>query len=399
MSLITIFAQLFKRSTLINNMYSAIRGIFLTIAVVFGSLMNVSIAQTTTDSIELAAITTTQEVQADDHSAHGEAHADEHGEGHEEGNDAIAAVMHHISDANEFHVWGKIYFPLPVIVRKADGSWSTGMSSQYQEEKDGLIMSHGRIVDASTHTTAGLIDFSITKNVFMMLISLIILTIVFFSVKSAYTKRGVTSAPKGLQSFLEPIIGFVINDVAKPNLGKNYEKFVPYLLCAFFFILINNLLGLVPFFPGSANLTGNISVTLTLAVLTFIVTNINGNKHYWTHVLAMPGVPKPLLLILTPIEVIGLFTKPVALMIRLFANITAGHIIILSLVSLIFILGDYGKSIGGAVGGMAVAVPFVLFMNALELLVAFLQAYIFTLLSAIFIGMAIEEHHHEEAHH
>lgn len=408
MSLITIFAQLFKRSTLIYNMYSAIRGIFLTIALVFGStVLNLSIAQGSTDSVEIAATPDVQEVHAD-HDTHGEGHGDAHGDAHQEGhgdaahadeNDPIAAIMHHISDANEFHIWGHTSLPLPVIIRKADGTWSTGISSQYHTEKDGLILSHGRIVDATSHTTEGLLDLSITKNVFMMLMSLIILTLVFFSVKSAYQKRGVNSAPKGLQSFLEPIITFIIDDVAKPNLGKHYEKFIPYLLSAFFFILINNLLGLVPFFPGSANLTGNIAVTLTMAVLTFLVTNFSGNKNYWVHVFAMPGVPKPLLLLLTPLEIVGLLTKPFALMMRLFANITAGHIIILSLVSLIFILGENGKSMGGAIGGTAVAVPFVLFMNALELLVAFLQAYIFTLLSAIFIGMAIEEHHHEEAHH
>ncbi len=190
-----------------------------------------------------------------------------------------------------------------------------------------------------------------------------------------------------------------MDDVAKPNLGKHYERFVPYLLSIFFFILINNLIGLIPFFPGSANVSGNIAFTLTLAVLTFILTNINGSKDYWKHIFAMPGVPKPVLLILTPLELIGLITKPFALTMRLFANITAGHIIILSLVSLIFILGKNGESMGGVIGGTAIAVPFVLFMNALELFVAFLQAYIFTLLSAIFIGMALEEHHHEEAHH
>lgn len=394
-------------------MYSALKSITLTIALVFGSVnLNFSIAQDSAHVVELSQTTTVSDEVHADHSSHGEeygtAHTEEHGDGHhgEEGhadpNDPIAAIMHHISDANEFHIWGHIHLPLPVIIRKSDGSWSTGLSSQYYEEhggKDGLVLSHGRIVNADTHKTDGLLDFSITKNVFMMLLSLVILTLVFFSMKSAYSKRGINSAPKGLQSFLEPIITFIIDDVAKPNLGKHYEKFIPYLLCAFFFILINNLLGLVPFFPGSANLTGNISVTLTMAVLTFLVTNFSGNKNYWLHVFAMPGVPKPLLLLLTPLEIVGLLTKPFALMMRLFANITAGHIIILSLVSLIFILGENGNSIGGAIGGTSVAVPFVLFMNALELLVAFLQAYIFTLLSAIFIGMAIEEHHHEEAHH
>lgn len=378
-------------------MFSATKSIILTIALIFGSFqMNSLIAQDSVHHsvIENAATPSVEDAHADHSSPVG---------GHEEAaevdaNDPIAAIMHHISDANEFEIFGDIILALPVIIRKADGTWSTGMSSDYKTEKDGLIMSHSRIVDATTHTNTidVLIDFSITKNVFMMIISIILLMLIFFSMKSAYSKNGIKTAPKGIQSLLEPLVTFVVDDIAKPNLGKNYEKFVPYLLSAFFFILINNLMGLIPFFPGSANLTGNIAVTLTLATITFILTNLNGSKDYWTHVFIMPGIPKPLLLILTPIEIIGLFTKPFALMMRLFANMTAGHIIILSLVSLIFILGENGSSVGGAIGGTAVAVPFVLFMNGLELLVALLQAYIFTLLSAIFIGMATEEHHHAE---
>jgi F-type H+-transporting ATPase subunit a len=325
-------------------------------------------------------------------------HAKEHDVSHEEPT-IVDHMMHHISDANEFHIFGHIHLPLPVIIyNKATGMWSFGMSSDYKEAKDGLILSHGRIVDATSHKADQLIDLSITKNVFSMLMATVILTVVFFSVKKAYEKRS-NAVPKGLQSILEPIIAYIVDDVAKPNLGKHYERFLPYLLSIFFFILINNLIGLIPFFPGSANVSGNIAFTLTLAVFTFILTNVNGTKDYWKHIFAMPGVPKLVLIILTPLELIGLITKPFALTMRLFANITAGHIIILSLVSLIFILGKNGQSIGGVIGGAAIAVPFVLFMNALELFVAFLQAYIFTLLSAIFIGMALEEHHHEEAHH
>lgn len=321
----------------------------------------------------------------------------------EEDAGVIGHIMHHIADANEFHIMTlghhHISMPLPVLIyNKSTGAWSSGMSSSYHEEKDGLILSHGRVVDAVSHKTDQLIDLSITKNVFSMLMSVIILTLIFFNVRGAYQKRG-TGAPRGLQSVLEPVISYIIDDVAKPNLGQKYEKYLPYLLSVFFFILINNLIGLIPFFPGSSNVSGNIAFTLTLAVFTFIITQVSGTKDYWMHVFAMPGVPKPVLLLLTPLEIIGLFTKPFALTMRLFANITAGHIIILSLVSLIFILGDNGNSLGGAFGGTAIAIPFVIFMNALELLVAFLQAYIFTLLSAIFIGMAVEEHHHEEAHH
>jgi F-type H+-transporting ATPase subunit a len=349
---------------------------------------------------------TPETVQVADTTLQGSTAIAEHTSEHQEGEHAsteeptiVEIMMHHISDANEFHIFGHIHLPLPVIVyNKSTGIWSTGMSSDYELGKDGLVLSHGKIVNADSHTTENLLDLSITKNVFSMLMATMILTIIFFSIKGSYTKRS-NAAPKGLQSLLEPIISYIIDDVAKPNLGKHYERYVPYLLSIFFFVLINNLIGLVPFFPGSANVSGNIAFTLTLAVFTFIITNVSGTKDYWKHVLAMPGVPKMVLLILTPLEIIGLITKPFALTMRLFANITAGHIIILSLVSLIFILGENGQSTGGVIGGASIAVPFVLFMNGLELFVGFLQAYIFTLLSAIFIGMALEEHHHEEVHH
>jgi F-type H+-transporting ATPase subunit a len=181
---------------------------------------------------------------------------------------------------------------------------------------------------------------------------------------------------------------FVRDDIAISNLGEHrYEKFMPYLLTVFFFILINNLMGLIPFPPPfGANVTGNIAVTLTLALFTFFITQINGSKTYWKHIYATPGVPVWLLPIMFPVELIGMFTKPFALMVRLFANITAGHIIVLSLVSLIFIF----KSLAVA----PVSILFVIFMDCLELLVAFLQAYVFTLLSALFIGLAVKEEHH-----
>jgi ATP synthase subunit 6 len=186
---------------------------------------------------------------------------------------------------------------------------------------------------------------------------------------------------------MEPLVLFVRDDIAVPNIGaKKADKFLPYLLTIFFFIWVNNLLGLIPFFPGSANMSGNIAFTFTLAMLTFIITNVNGNKAYWKHVFATPGVPLWLSPIMIPVELMGLIAKPVALFIRLFANITAGHIIILSLVSLIFIF----KTIAIA----PVSVAFVLFMNVLELFVAALQAYIFTLLSSLFIGAAVADHDH-----
>lgn len=340
-------------------------------------------------------------------SAEGAAHA-EHGAedaGKSPSEIVVEKIMHHIADANEFHiatVGGEhISFPLPCILySKTTGKISFMMSSQFHHEEviDGYRMDHGKIVDASTGERNTFIDFSITKNVFQMLLGVVILALIMFSVKSAYAKRG-NKAPKGLQSWIEPIVSFLADDVIKPNVGPKYEKFLPFLLSIFFFILINNLLGLVPFFPGSANVSGNIAFTFALAAITFLVINLNGNKSYWGHVLAMPGVPKWVLVILTPVEIAGLFIKPIALMLRLFGNITGGHIAILSIVSLIFIFGEMGKSVGGASLGSAMAIPIVLFVNAMELFVAFLQAYVFTLLSSIFIGAAVEEHHHSEEHH
>jgi F-type H+-transporting ATPase subunit a len=217
-----------------------------------------------------------------------------------------------------------------------------------------------------------------------MFIAVIAILLVFSSVAGAYKKR-VGLAPKGLQSFAEPLIIFIRDDIARPNIGYKYEKFMPLLLTIFFFIWFNNLLGLIPIFPGSANVTGNIAVTMVLAAIVLVVVNLNGNKYYWSHIFK-PDVPFWLLPIMWIVEIIGIFSKPFALMIRLFANITAGHIIVLSLVSLIFIF----KSLAIA----PVSVAFVLFMSVLELLVAFLQAFIFTMLTALFIGTAVEEHHH-----
>ncbi|HEY1041002.1 MAG TPA: F0F1 ATP synthase subunit A, partial [Bacteroidia bacterium] len=217
------------------------------------------------------------------------------------------------------------------------------------------------------------------------------------NVAKAY-KRRPGQAPKGLQSFMEPLILFIRDDVAKTSIGeKKHMKYMPYLLTVFFFIFFNNLMGLIPIFPFGSNLTGNISVCLVLAGITFIVTLISGNGHYWRHIFAMPGVPIPVLIILTPIELMGVVLRPFVLMIRLFANITAGHIIALAFFSLIFIFGE--KSTGAGYGVSVVSILFTVFMGFLELLVAFLQAYVFTLLSAIYIGAAVEEGHHEHDHH
>jgi F-type H+-transporting ATPase subunit a len=326
--------------------------------------------------------------------------------------EVVEHIMNHVADANENHIAtikeeGKedqhISMPLPCILyNKSTGKLSIFMSSKLShshEGYEGYKMDHhtNRVVDAVTGTRDTFYDFSITKNVFNMLLGFLILTVIFFVIKNAYIKNA-GKAPKGIQSFFEPIIQFLTDEVAKPNLGAQYEKYLPYLICVFFFILINNLLGLIPFI-GGINSSGNISFTLVLAMCSLLLINLNGNKHYWQHIFAMPGVPKWVLVILTPIELLGVILKPAVLMLRLFGNITGGHIAVLAIVSLIFIMGKMGTTVGGATAGGVIAIPILLFVNAMELFVAFLQAYVFTLLSAIFIGAAIEDHHHAEEHH
>src|SRR5690606_5347645 len=235
----------------------------------------------------------------------------------------------------------------------------------------------GEVVNASKPW-----NFSITKNVAAMMLTVVLMLIFFFSLASFHKKNKV--APKGFNNVLETLVLFVRDEIARPQIGeKKYMKFMPFLLTVFFFIWITNILGLL---PGAANVTGNIAVTVSLGLFTLFLILVNGNKDYWNHIFWMPGIPTFVKPILAVVEVMGLFIKPIALMIRLFANITAGHIIILSLLALIFIL----ESVGVA----GISVPFALFITILELLVAFLQAFIFTMLSALFIGMAVEEHEH-----
>jgi F-type H+-transporting ATPase subunit a len=309
--------------------------------------------------------------------------------------DPKEAIFEHIGDSHSWHTFGKSAIPLPVILYTAkglevfssdkliEGGVYKGKNANYLLEKDKIkiVDSHGN-VDPSVK----LLDFSITRNVASMWMGMIILMLIFFSVSASYKKRS-GKAPRGLQSFMEPLIVFVRDDIAFPNIGVKYRKYMSLLLTLFFFILINNLLGLVPFFPGSYNLTGNIAVTLSLSFIVLLVINFSGNKYYWKHIFA-PEIPLWLYIIMVPVELIGIISKPFALMIRLFANITAGHIIVLSLISLIFIFKTLAVS--------PASVIFVVFMDTIELLVAFLQAYIFTMLTALFIGMAVHEHHHEE---
>jgi F-type H+-transporting ATPase subunit a len=305
-------------------------------------------------------------------------------------------ITHHIADDYNWHFADGATLYLPVILID-NGQLQVFSSSNFYNENhelvpyNGYMVSHGHIyrADANGQPAAdqsSLLDFSITKNVASLFLSVALLFAVFFTIAGSY-KKNQGKAPRGIQSFFEPIIIFIRDEIAKANIGPKYERYMPYLLTVFFFIWFNNLLGLM---PGGANLTGNIAVTLVLASLTLLITVFSGNKNYWKHIFATPGVPVWLAPIMIPVELIGIITKPFSLMVRLFANITAGHIIILSLFSLIFIF----QSI--AVGPLSVA--FATFMNFLELFVALLQAYIFTLLSAMYFGGAVEEHHGDEHH-
>lgn len=316
--------------------------------------------------------------------------------------DASTFILDHIADSHEWHILTKkngesVAIYLPVILYSKEKGIDVFSSKKlahgheyrgYRLEEEGELK--GTIVSVNESGTVDEenfpLDFSITKAVVGMLAAALIGLWIFLSLASSYRKTGI-SHPKGLQRFLEPVILFVRDDIAIPNIGEHkYERHMPYLLSVFFFILINNLMGLVPFPPPfGANVTGNIAVTFVLATFTFLITQFSGNKAYWRHIFATPGVPFWLLPVMIPVEIIGIFSKPFALMIRLFANITAGHIIVLSLIALIFIFDSLAVA--------PLSILFVIFMDFLELLVAFLQAYIFTLLSALFISLAAPEHH------
>ncbi|MDR1878036.1 MAG: F0F1 ATP synthase subunit A [Bacteroidales bacterium] len=321
-------------------------------------------------------------------------------------------IIDHVVNSYEWHIATigekHISISLPVILIDKEGLhvFSSGRFHHGHEAYNGYAicqeegMSKGKIVKVNEagliDTNASFVDISITKNVFSLLFGIVLLLILFISVARGYAKRGV-GVPKGMARLVEPVILFVRDDIARSAIGEKHQRYLPFLLTLFFFILFNNLLGLIPFFPGGANLTGNISVTLVLALFTFIITNVSGNKTYWKDIVNTPGVPwwlKFPLPLMPLVEIIGLFTKPVVLMIRLFANITAGHIICLGFISLIFIFGNMVPVLG--YGLSPVSVVFYIFMSLLELLVAFIQAFVFTLLSAIYIGMAIAEHHQEE---
>ena len=303
-------------------------------------------------------------------------------------------IMEHVQDAYEWHIAtvGDTHFtlPLPVILYAVGGGFTVFLSNrltnaahEHVAYKGYQLNAHHKIVALDPERV--FYDLSLTKNVAAMLFSVALLLATFMMAARRYRKRP-HATPRGFWALLETLIHFIRDDIAVPNIGKHaYRSFMPYLLSMFFFIWINNLLGLL---PGAANVTGNISITLVLALFTFVVTNFHGNKQYWNHVFNTPGVPRWLSPIMIPVELIGLFTKPFSLMIRLFVNITAGHIILLSIIGLIFALESVWVG--------AVIVPFGTFIFLLKLLVAFLQAYIFTLLSAIYLGAAVAGEAHGE---
>lgn len=334
---------------------------------------------------------------------------------------ASEVIFGHIADAHDWHLFtaGETHFslPLPVILyspqrgfdffssgnfhhgheahngyRLVDEHYKTHLNGAGPTPQEIKKLQNGKIIPVNEaglpDASVKVYDFSITKNVLSMLIGAIIVLLIMTSVAKKYRHTGTTTAPTGFQNALEPVITFVRDEVAKPNLGHKYMKFMPLLLTIFFFIWINNLLGLL---PGGANFTGNIAVTACLALVSFVVMVFNGNKHFWGHLFNPPGVPLGVKFLLVPIEIISLFIKPIALMIRLFANILAGHIIILSIVSMIFIFGGLSKVAGW--GFAPVSLAFTIFMFFLELLVAAIQAFIFTNLTAVFLGQAIEEGH------
>ena len=240
-------------------------------------------------------------------------------------------------------------------------------------------------------TTLKPFDLSITKSVFGFIITGFLLLLLFVTAARKY-KRNKNQAPSGVQTLIESLVLFVRDDIVVPSIGeKKADKFLPFLLTTFFFIWLANMLGLIPF-VGGFNIMGTIGVTVILALCVFVITTINANKGYWMHIFWPPNVPFAIKLILVPIEVFQIFLKPIILMIRLTANITAGHIIILAFVSLIFIFGE--SSVAGGYGVGAGSLIFMIFMNFIELLVAFLQAYVFTLLAALYFGSAVEEAHH-----
>ena len=332
------------------------------------------------------------------------AHAEELPEG--EDTDVKEIVFEHLGDSYEWHIttWGETHvtIPLPVIVRSRTGHWDVFLSSRLSHGEgsyNGYYIAQegpyaGKIVEKINGEEVRPIDISITKTVLALLLNSLILVCIILGVAHWYKKRKVeNAAPGGFVGAMEMFIMMIHDDLIKSCVGKDYKRFAPYLLTVFFFIFINNLMGLIPIFPGGANVTGNIAITLVLALCTFFAVNLFGTREYWKEIF-WPEVPTWLkcpVPMMPAIELVGIFTKPFALMIRLFANMMAGHAVILSLTCLVFVTVSMGKAVNISMTG--VSVLFCVFMNLLELLVAFIQAYVFTMLSAVFIGLARVKHH------
>ncbi len=365
------------------------------------------------------------------------AHAKE-GEDGEDGKksafDANEVIFGHVLDGHEYHFFswvgddGKEHhatIPLPIIVYSKDRGFSMFSSSKFHHGEDayegyrlvtrhymeGLkargysdaeisLMSPETIVAVDARGrpdhSVKVYDLSLTRNVVQMFIALAILVFLLTTVAKRYrTGQGVQTAPKGWQNAIEPVVQFLRDEVARPNIGPKYKRYMPLLLTIFFFILINNIFGMI---PGSANVTGNIAFTLVLGVIAFLAIMFSTNRHFWGHIF-WPPVPHGVKVIMIPVEILSIFTKPFALIIRLFANMLAGHIIIICLISLIFIFGGMSRGVGW--GFSFISMAFTVFIYLIEVLVAFIQAFIFTNLTAVFIGQAAEgghDEHHEENH-
>jgi F-type H+-transporting ATPase subunit a len=382
------------------------------------------------------------------------------GDDHNGEYDPAGVAIHHISDGNVYTILDAVTLPLPVILyipgegfqMFSSGKFKAGHHEDGKYSYNGFVLHHGSVyrvmseafpqdnyVELGDHPflsreaevdgvkkdlyyvklngqeflmeprstwdggflgggVTSFYDFSITKNVVSIIVIFFLLFFVFRSLARKY-KEEPNKAPSGFQGLIEPIFLFVRDEVAIPFIGKHkYKKFFTFLLSLFFFILGLNLYGQIPFLGGT-NVTGSLTVTMVLAVLVFIVVNIHGTKDYWAHIFWMPGVPVPAKILLAAIETLGLFIKPLTLMLRLAGNISAGHIAILSFIGLIFVFGQSGANLQGSVIGTIMAIPLTLFMLAIELFVAFVQAYVFTMLTASYIGAALEDHHHEAAHH
>ena len=372
--------------------------------------------------------------------------------------DPAATAIHHISDANVYTILDFVTIPLPMFLYTPGKGWDIFSSGQFHSGHhedghssfNGFVLYHGsvyRVVDSGfpmdnavelegfTHKTeeikgkkvdikyvlyqgqeyrldarstldggvlgggiTSFYDFSISKNVVSMILVSLFLFWAFRRAAKKY-KENPNVAPKGMQGIIEPIFLFIRDEVAIPFIGKDrYMKFLPLLMSIFFFVLGLNLFGQIPFFGGT-NVTGNLTVTMIMALIVFFIVNFNGKKDYWMHIFWMPNVPVFVKPLLAAVEIMGLFIKPLTLMLRLAGNISAGHIAILSFIGLIFIFGESGANLGGGAIGTAMAIPLTLFMMAIELIVAFVQAFVFTILTASYIGAAIEEHHHAEGNH